>query len=368
MDQQTPPRTPVLEGSRPDDKVKKYQEALDVGELALEPVETASKAEATSAPKSQITNSPIRDSTIASTGQPVVSAEILHSKSMTRVFRLLQSANGLDKIIRTIQYTSRFLSHIMLLNDLHTTATSAAAKGIRRQFGLTRRLLRCFNNLPQINVTMKLLLERKQRMGNDVVGYILDLVEGIGYTGFGIADSLGYLPDAGIIGIPYKDIVDKTAFQFWLYALVASILGGLIKVYRYRQRLTKYRSIFPAASTAAAIEPVPTTASASVANISSKEVLQTGKMSIEMPPTPPDSPIPPTALVSVNDAAFSIVRDLEEQQLNAGLNVLGYTADIIFPLAALKFSGFSALSDGVMGFAGCISSAVGMRKAWKATA
>ncbi|KAK6543124.1 Peroxisomal membrane protein PMP27 [Orbilia ellipsospora] len=352
MDQQTPPRTPVLEGSDPDKELKRSQDALEVAKLDSESTSIVSK--------------PIPTMSTSVGRLLVFPNTALHSKATGRILKLLQSANGIDKIVRTIQYTSRLLSHIMLLKDLHTTATSTAAKGIRRQFGLTRRLLRCFNNLPQSHVTLKLLLERKQRIANDAVGYVLDLIEGIGYTGFGIADSLGYLPDAGIMGIPYKDLVDKMAFNFWLYALVASILGGMLRLYRFRQRLVKYRSIFPATSTAAAIESAKNTLEIAQHSKYLDENAVQGRQ--ELPPTPPDSPVPPNTLASVSDAAQSVVKKLEEQQFNTGLNVMGYAADIIFPLAALNYSGFNGLSDGVLGFVGCVSSAVGLRKAWQATA
>lgn len=252
----------------------------------------------------------------------------------------------------------------MLLKQLHSPTTSTAAASIRRQFGLTRRLLRCFNNIGQLKVTIDLIRESRRRINNDFLGYILELVEGLGYTGFGIADSLGYLPEAGIMGIPYKSTVDKLAFHFWLYALVASVLGGFVKVYRLRQRLEKYRTIFPTAEQPA-IESTNHPTQLIKNNGKGKQQLLQVKQ--ELPPTPPDSPIP-ALQISVNEAALSVVKSLEEQQLNTGLNVVGCLADVIFPLAALKVDGFSTLSDGVLGFAGCISSAVGMRKAWKATA
>ncbi|KAK6360680.1 Peroxisomal membrane protein PMP27 [Orbilia blumenaviensis] len=358
MDQQTPPRTPVLESSTPDEEIKKHQDstlaAVGLGISGHAPV-----------PLSLELSTSI-ESIVKSEGLAMAAGQILFPKAVmtiNRVIKLLQSANGLDKIIRTIQYTTRLVAHIMFLKKLHTPATSAAAAGIRRQFGLTRRLLRCFNNFGQINVTINLIREGRQRINNDLVGYIFDLIEGLGYTGFGITDSLGYLPEAGILGIPYKGVVDKLAFHFWLYALMASILGGLVKVMRLRKRLEKYRSIFPTVAQAA-IEPI--SHQVEPTNCNRMEGQQTLQM-IQLPPTPPDSPIPATQ-VSVKDAAVSVVKGLEEQQFNTGLNVAGYVADIIFPLAALKVNGFSTLSDGVLGFAGCISSAVGMRKAWKATA
>ncbi|KAK6505181.1 Peroxisomal membrane protein PMP27 [Arthrobotrys musiformis] len=364
MDQQTPPRTPVLGSSTPDSEIKKHQDTLvrnGLGITGCIPATSTSTLELSTCIKTTVNS---EAAAMAVAGQLIFPKAVLYGRTVSRVIKLLQSANGLDKIIRTIQYTSRLISHVMLLKDLHTPTTSTAAAGIRRQFGLTRRLLRCFNNLGQINATINLIRESRQRISNDFTGYILDLIEGLGYTGFGIADSLGYLPDAGIMGIPYKAVVDKLAFHFWLYALVASIVGNVVKVIRFRQRLGKYRTIFPTVAQAAiesTSHQVESTKETSKENSQPLQVMQ------ELPPTPPDSPIPVTQ-VSVNDAALSVVKSLEEQQFNTGLNVVGGTADIIFPLAALKFSGFSSLSDGVMGFAGCISSAVGMRKAWRATA
>ncbi|KAK6527951.1 Peroxisomal membrane protein PMP27 [Arthrobotrys megalospora] len=362
MDQQTPPKTPVLESSTPDEEIKKHQDGLAVVGLGMSGyIPVRSNLELSTSVKALVNS---EAAVMASAGQLLFPKAALYGKTISRLIKLLQSANGLDKIIRTIQYTSRLLAHIMLLKNLHTPATSTAAASIRRQFGLTRRLLRCFNNIGQINVTINLIREGRQRISNDFVGYIFDLIEGLGYTGFGIADSLGYLPEAGIMAIPHKGLVDKLAFHFWLYALMASIMGGFVKVMRIRQRLEKYRSIFPTVaqtaieSTGHQIEPT---------KITGKENQQMLQVAQELPPTPPDSPIP-AAQVSVNDAALSVVKGLEEQQLNTGLNVAGYVADIVFPLAALKVNGFSALSDGALGFAGCISSGVGMRKAWKATA
>ncbi|RVD84567.1 uncharacterized protein DFL_006310 [Arthrobotrys flagrans] len=362
MDQQTPPRTPVLESSTPDDEIKKHQDALPVNGLGIIGHILAPSSLELSTSIKAVVNS--EAAVMASAGQLLFPKAVLYGRTINRVIKLLQSANGLDKIIRTIQYTSRLVAHIMLLKNLHTPTTSTAAAGIRRQFGLTRRLLRCFNNIGQMNVTINLIREGRQRISNDFLGYILELIEGLGYTGFGIADSLGYLPEAGIMGIPYKGIVDKLAFHFWLYALAASILGGLVKVIGLRQRLEKYRTIFPTVSQAA-IES--TSHQIEPAKENEKEKSQALQLMQDLPPTPPDSPIPATQ-VSVNDAALSVVKSLEEQRFIIGLNIVGNAADIIFPLAALKVNGFSALNDGIMGFAGCISSAVGMRKAWKATA
>ncbi|KAK6345163.1 Peroxisomal membrane protein PMP27 [Orbilia javanica] len=362
MDQQTPPRTPVLESSPPADEIKNHQDGFPVKGLGI----TGHASMPSNLELSTSIKAIVEPEAVAMTPptQLLFPKAVLYGKTINRLIKLLQSANGLDKIIRTIQYTSRLVAHIMLLRNLHTPTTSTAAASIRRQFGLTRRLLRCFNNLGQINATVNLIRGGRQRISNDFVGYILELIEGLGYTGFGIADSLGYLPEAGIMGIPYKGVVDKLAFHFWLYALMASILGGLVKVIRLRQRLEKYRSIFP---TMAQVAIESKSHQTEPTRETEKGKGQASQVMQELPPTPPDSPIP-TTQESVNDAALSVVKSLEEQKFNIGLNVVGNTADIIFPLAALKFNGFSSLSDGVMGFAGCISSAVGMRKAWKATA
>ena len=75
-----------------------------------------------------------------------------------------QEEDGVDKVIRTIQYTTRLISHIMLVNKLHTSTTSSAAKAMRRQFGLTRRLLRSFNNIGQLDVTIKILKSLRYRI------------------------------------------------------------------------------------------------------------------------------------------------------------------------------------------------------------
>ncbi|KAK6359659.1 Peroxisomal membrane protein PMP27 [Orbilia brochopaga] len=366
MDQHTPPRTPPLEGIKVEQSDTERLE-LDITSHVSDVISTPSAS--TSAPP---VSSSSRHADILRMASSVPShmlspKDLLQSGSLERVFRLLQSANGLDKIIRTIQYTTRLLSHIMLVKNLHTPFTATAAKGIRRQFGLTRRLLRAFNNVSQLDATLKLLADSRRRIAADAIGYTLDLVEGLGYLVFGVADTLGYLPEAGISNIPYRNTVDTLAFHFWLYALVASIVGGVLKTCRLRQRIVKYRAIFPAASpvsTAAAIESSGTESSSSAATTKEVQVVNATQ---DMPPTPPDSPIT-SAQVSVADAANGAVKALKEQQLNIELNIVGSLADIVFPLAALKVPVFSTLSDGPLGFAGCISSAVGLIKAWRATA
>ncbi|KAF3932876.1 hypothetical protein ABW19_dt0201627 [Dactylella cylindrospora] len=364
MDPNTPPESPVLEGSDPS-KESKNLEDVSQSELApagqFKPQQDAVTNLPPLDPSSKDTKPEESRIILRSQQHLALPQSILYSNTLSRIIRLLQSANGLDKLIRTIQYTTRLLSHIMLVKDLHTPSTSTATKAIRRQFGLTRRLLRSFNNIGQINNTFKILLESPSRIKNDAIGFIFDLIEGLGYTGFGIADSLGYLPEAGIMTIPYKSTIDKMAFHFWLYALTASIIGGLLKVHRLRRRIGKYKSIFP--STLTITEGGNQEAKTETVGNVSKEV----QSMRQLPPTPPESPIP-TTQVSVSDAAMLAVKDLEMQRYNISLNVTGHSADILFPLAALKVHGFDTLSDGILGFAGCISSAVGFRKAWKATA
>ncbi|KAF3923315.1 hypothetical protein ABW21_db0202952 [Orbilia brochopaga] len=368
MVQHTPPRTPPLEGIKPK-KLENERPELDL-DLTSHVSNSASMVSTTELPPAS-TGSKHADILKISSGilSPLDTPRgLLQSRTMERFFKMLQSANGLDKIIRTIQYITRFISHIMLLRKLHTPFTSTAAKGIRRQFGLTRRLLRAFNNVAQLDATLKLLTTgSRRRIATDAFGYSCDLVEGFGYLIFGIADTLGYLPEAGISNIPHRSLVDKLAFHFWLYALAASIVGGALKTYRVRQRIVKYRSIFPAATSVTTVAAIDSS-SVKLANptATTKDIqLVTALQSL--PPTPPHSPITSTQVL-VADAANEALKTLREQELNTELNVVGSLADIVFPLAALKVPGFSALSDGALGFAGCISSAVGMRRAWRATA
>lgn len=224
---------------------------------------------------------------------------------------------------------------------------------------MTRKLLRAFNNVAQFDAAARLLRSFPRTIRQVTIIDLVNFVEVVGYTGFGVMDTLGYLPDAGISNIPYKSTVDKLTFHFWLYALAASIVGGAGRIYGTRNKILEHRAAQSLHSEPPKLETSDT-----------GDAVQVWNDTKTVPPTPPDSPLSKATLVlqPVRIEDDSEVADLRKAQYEMTLKVVGSLADINFPLAALQFSGFSSLSDGVLGFAGCISSAIGLRKAWNSTA
>jgi len=248
---------------------------------------------------------------------------LVHDPTISRVIRLLETTNGVDKLIRTVQFVSRFVafySSSKAPSPARSTAQPRGLAAIRKHFGLSRKLLRFGNSIASLRALMQAVTDSSQA---DFVDRWTAIAQHAGFAAFSTVDSATYLPDAGICTVPHLKLLEKLAFIFWLWALVASILGGLYRLLRIRAKVMDL--IMRSKSNAT-------------------EVTEEEKEKNEK-------------------AAVSLRGTSKEVQLQ----ILGAACDALFPAFALNFPVFRDINDGMLGLAGSISSFVGLRSAWRNT-
>jgi len=357
------------------------------------------------------------------------------------------SLDGFDKLLRTLQFLCRFLAFYI--------SSSSSLVAIRKQFSLSRKLLKLGANVDSMRALAEVL------KGDDTgVKRWTNIVKHFTLSIFGFLDGSLYFPDAGIFHIPMRPSVERWAHIFYGSALVASMINGLYRLVVIRasivaakqqqqqQQQQQQLAVLPSPSSiqdaklqlqiAPPTPPAtpPSTIRPTLAkvrkNVSFSDYPQ--QLSLEMSrikidtenmmsltnqmsspfvtplPTPPDSPVdspvqeeneeglmhriisssfttplpsPPESVYDEEEDDFVLpipptlelelpsqndrIQKLESERFEVAMSTLSAACDVIFPAAGLKIPIFTSLSEGVLGFAGSVSSLVGLRNSWKAT-
>ncbi|CRK13852.1 hypothetical protein BN1723_002070 [Verticillium longisporum] len=132
----------------------------------------------------------------------VVDALIYHP-SVAHYLRFVATTVGRDKLLRTLQYFARFYAWYLLRTN-GTAAQTAPWDAIKKQFGLTRKLMRVGKNL--------------------------------GYAGYLSFDMATVLDAVGIRKSPRAKTLQREAYRFWAMGIACSVVAQVYTLYRLQQR------------------------------------------------------------------------------------------------------------------------------------
>lgn len=231
---------------------------------------------------------------------------------------------GRDKVLRTIQYFSRFYAWYLYRTNNPTSAIQPWTT-LKNQFGLTRKILRIGKFVEHIRAASELYdAAMKSGSGDKIVQYLQTLRQ-IGYTGYMFFDMLTVLDATGVRKHEGAKRLQATAYRFWLTGLVSSALAGIYTLYQLRQRTTQY-----------------------------DEKDAEGKME------------------KVKIAKFVVQRLLPDlfangscrQKKVANVQLISDLCDMTVPSTAL---GYASFDDGIIGLAGTLSSLLGVQGVWAKT-
>lgn len=145
------------------------------------------------------------------------------------------SAVGRDKVLRTIQYFSRFYAWYLYRTN-NPTSTIQPWVVLKNQFGLTRKILRIGKFVEHIRAGAEIYDAAVKSSNGDKITQYLQVLRQIGYAGYLIFDTMT-VPDAlGIRRDPKAKDIQATAYRFWLAGLVSSALAGIYNTYKLRER------------------------------------------------------------------------------------------------------------------------------------
>jgi hypothetical protein len=142
---------------------------------------------------------------------------------------------GRDKVLRTIQYFSRFYAWYLYRTNNPTSAILPWAT-LKTQLSATRKVLRLGKFVEHLRLATELYNAATRSGNGDKVSQYLQILRQIGYAGYLFFDNLTILDALGV----KKDLrikkIQLTAYRFWFTGLTASALAGVYNTYLLRQR------------------------------------------------------------------------------------------------------------------------------------
>jgi peroxin-11B len=165
----------------------------------------------------------------------MVADALVYHPAVAHYLRYVATTVGRDKVLRTIQYFSRFYAWYLYRTNNPQKAIDPWAK-LKTQFGLIRKVLRVGKFVEHIRAASE-IYDASQKAGNgDKVAQNLQLLRQIGYGGYMFFDMLT-VPDAlGVKKMESAKRLQTNAYRFWLSGLLASAIAGLYTNYKLRER------------------------------------------------------------------------------------------------------------------------------------
>ncbi|KZF21021.1 peroxisomal biogenesis factor 11 [Xylona heveae TC161] len=234
----------------------------------------------------------------------MVADAVIYHPTVAHYLRYVATTIGRDKVLRTLQYFSRFLAWYLLRTNA-SKASIAPFDAIKKQFGLSRKVMRVGKNVEHF----KAAAQAADSKSMDPVLKYCAVGRQLGYAVYLSLDILTYLDAAGIRPTPAAKRLQKEAYRAWLVGLLFNTVAGLYTLVQIRKR---------------------------TASIDKKD----GEGVVE-------------------------VKKLERERSATTTQLVSDVCDLTIPASAI---GYVNLDDGIVGIAGTISSLIGAYATWKKTA
>ncbi|PQE07648.1 peroxisomal biogenesis factor 11 protein [Rutstroemia sp. NJR-2017a BBW] len=234
----------------------------------------------------------------------MVADTLVYHPSVAHYLKFVATTVGRDKLLRTLQYFSRFYAWYLLRTN-GTPGEIAPFEAIKKQFGLARKLMRVGKNVEHLKAAA---IAADSKNLDPVLKYCA-VGRQMGYAGYLTFDAITVLDAVGIRKSPSTKRIQKEAYRFWLMGLLFSATSSLYSLYNLRQQAAK---------------------------------------------------------IDKKDGEGVVTsKRIEKERAAINLQLLSDLCDITVPASAI---GLANLDDGLVGLAGTVSSLIGVYSQWKKTA
>ncbi|PQE26864.1 peroxisomal biogenesis factor 11 protein [Rutstroemia sp. NJR-2017a BVV2] len=234
----------------------------------------------------------------------MVADTLVYHPSVAHYLKFVATTVGRDKLLRTLQYFSRFYAWYLLRTN-GTPGEIAPFEAIKKQFGLARKLMRVGKNVEHLKAAA---IAADSKNLDPVLKYCA-VGRQMGYAGYLTFDAITVLDAVGIRKSPSTKRIQKEAYRFWLMGLLFSATSSLYSLYNLRQQAAK---------------------------------------------------------IDKKDGEGVVTsKKIEKERAAINLQLLSDLCDITVPASAI---GLANLDDGLVGLAGTVSSLIGVYSQWKKTA
>ncbi|KAF2760344.1 peroxisomal biogenesis factor 11 [Pseudovirgaria hyperparasitica] len=234
----------------------------------------------------------------------MVADAVIYHPSVSHYLRYVATTVGRDKVLRILQYFSRFYAWYLYRTN-HPQTSVAPYEAIKKQFGLVRKVMR----LGKFVEHFKAAAQAADAKAMDPVLKYCAVGRQLGYAGYMLLDNMTVPDLLNIRKSPKTASIQREAYRMWFAGLSFNIVAGAYTLYNLQQRQK-------------AIDE------------------KTGM-----------------------DAAEN--KKIERESKAARLQLVSDLCDITVPTAGLSIL---TLDDGIVGLAGTTSSLIGAYLIWKKTA
>ncbi|KAL4873010.1 hypothetical protein BDV12DRAFT_161163 [Aspergillus spectabilis] len=235
----------------------------------------------------------------------MVADALVYHPALAHYLRFVATTVGRDKLLRTLQYFSRFYAWYLYRTNKPQTAI-APYNAVKKQFGTTRKILRIGKFVEHLKAAA---LASDNKGPIDPVLRYLAIGRQLGYAGYLSLDTITVIDTIGVRKLASAKRLQDSAYRSWLSGLVFSALAGAYTLWRLNE---KEKTLD----------------------------LKEGEGVVE-------------------------AKKLEKERAAARIQLISDLCDLTVPVSAL---GIAALDDGLVGIAGTVSSLIGVWSQWRKTA
>jgi len=232
---------------------------------------------------------------------------LAYHPTVAHYLRFVATTAGRDKVLRTLQYFSRFYAWYLFRTN-HPQSSIAPFEAIKKQFGLSRKLFRVGKNVEHFKAAAVALDARSATSSPDPVLRYLAVGRQLGYAFYLTFDMVTYLDVSGIRKLSMTKRLQTEALRAWLAGLMCSAISGIYSLWRLKER-------------------------EKAINKKDGEGVVEGKK-------------------------------IERERAAISIQLLSDVCDLTVPTSSL---GYIHLDDGIVGIAGTVSSIIGVWGAWRKT-
>ncbi|KAL8937883.1 MAG: hypothetical protein Q9211_003460 [Gyalolechia sp. 1 TL-2023] len=230
---------------------------------------------------------------------------LVYHPAVSHYLRFVATTVGRDKLLRTLQYFSRFYAWYLFRTNTPTRLI-APFEAIKKQFGLARKALRLGKNVEHFKAAAATMDDTKAR--DEFLRYCA-VGRQLGYGMYLTLDMATYVDSAGIWKLESAKRLQKEAYRAWFVGLMFNAVAGIYTLWGLRQRELE------------------------VNKGDGEGVVESKK--------------------------------IQRERATTNLQLISDVCDLTIPGSAL---GYANLDDGIVGLAGTMSSLIGVWNTWKKTA
>ncbi|KAJ6161200.1 Peroxisomal biogenesis factor 11 [Penicillium chermesinum] len=241
----------------------------------------------------------------------MVADALVYHPALAHWLKFVSTTVGRDKLLRTIQYFSRFYAWYLYRTNKPQSAIDPY-NAVKKQFGTTRKLMRFGKFLEHLKAA-SVALDNKAPI--DPVLRYLAVGRQLGYAGYLTVDAITVVDAVGYRKLESVKRLQETAYRSWFAGLAFSAAAGIYSLYQLQQR---------------------------------RRVLTLRRVRVLSRPR-----------------RLKSMSILVTERAAARVQLVSDFADLLIPASAI---GLLNLDDGIVGIAGTVSSLIGVWSQWRKTA